>query len=72
MYCHSWSPKNHSGKFINIKSFNIKKEKIIKIMHVTNFNERFDGRLHYNTGRRINNGFFVDLKEEFVNFEYNL
>ena len=26
-------------------------------MHITNFNERFDGRLHYNTGRRINNGF---------------
>ena len=25
-------------------------------MHVTNFNYRFDGRLHYNTGRRINNG----------------
>jgi len=45
------------NEFINIKSFNIKKEKIIKIMHVTNFNERFDGRLHYNTGRRINNGF---------------
>ena len=26
-------------------------------MHVTNLNERFNGRLHYNTGRRINNGF---------------
>jgi hypothetical protein len=26
-------------------------------MHITNFNYRFDGRLHYNTGRRINNGF---------------
>ena len=26
-------------------------------MHITNFNERFNGRLHYNTGRRINNGF---------------
>ena len=26
-------------------------------MHITNFNERFDGRLHYNTGRRFNNGF---------------
>ena len=31
--------------------------KILKIMHITNFNYRFDGRLHYNTGRRINNGF---------------
>ena len=26
-------------------------------MHITNFNYRFDGRLHYNTGRRLNNGF---------------
>ena len=25
-------------------------------MHVTNFNDRFNGRLHYNTGRRLNNG----------------
>ena len=31
--------------------------KILKILHITNFNERFNGRLHYNTGRRINNGF---------------
>ena len=37
--------------------FSITKEKVFKIMHITNFNERFDGRLHYNTGRRINNGF---------------
>ena len=33
------------------------KEKNIKILHITNFNERHDGRLFYNTGRRINNGF---------------
>ena len=26
-------------------------------MHKTNFNEIFKGRVHYNTGRRINNGF---------------
>ena len=26
-------------------------------MHITNFNYRFNGRLHYNTGRRINHGF---------------
>ena len=31
--------------------------KILKILHITNLNERFDGRLHYNTGKRINNGF---------------
>ena len=35
---------------------NIRK-KFFKIMHITNFNYRFDGRLHYNTGRRLNNGF---------------
>ena len=29
----------------------------LKILHITNFNERFDGRLHYNTGKRLNNGF---------------
>ena len=40
-----------------IKLFNIKKNTILKIMHLTNFNRRFDGRLHYNTGRRLNNGF---------------
>ena len=43
--------------FAQKKSFTIKREKSFKIMHITNFNERFDGRLHYNTGRRINNGF---------------
>ena len=35
----------------------IENKKNIKILHVTNFNERHDGRLFYNTGRRINNGF---------------
>jgi hypothetical protein len=29
----------------------------LKILHLTNFNRRFDGRLQYNTGRRLNNGF---------------
>ena len=38
-----------------INSDNIKKR--YKILHVTNFNERHNGRLFYNTGRRINNGF---------------
>ena len=33
------------------------KSRPLKIMHITNFNERFNGRLHYNTGRRFNNGF---------------
>ncbi len=33
------------------------KNKKYKILHVTNFNERHNGRLFYNTGTRINNGF---------------
>ena len=41
----------------NINLFNIKKNHILKIMHITNFNQRFNGRLHYNTGTRLNNGF---------------
>ena len=28
----------------------------LKIIHITNFNERHNGRLFYNSGRRINNG----------------
>ncbi len=32
------------------------KQKSLRILHVTNFNERLDGRLFFNTGRRINNG----------------
>tara|TARA_B110001452_G_scaffold145913_1_gene121305 strand:+ start:265 stop:2388 length:2124 start_codon:yes stop_codon:yes gene_type:complete len=41
----------------SLNMFNIKKDIILKIIHITNFNERFNGRLHYNTGRRLNNGF---------------
>jgi glycosyltransferase involved in cell wall biosynthesis len=37
--------------------FNLKKNKSLRILHVTNFNERHDGRLFFNTGRRLNNGF---------------
>jgi len=37
--------------------FDIKKNKVLKILHITNFNSRFDGRLHYNTSKRLNNGF---------------
>ena len=29
----------------------------LRILHITNFNVRHNGRLFYNTGRRINNGF---------------
>ena len=54
------------GKFIlnlNNKS-NVKK---LKILHVTNFNERHNGRLFYNTGKRINNG-FVRLNHSVLEF----
>ena len=47
-------------KVITHKKINlifIEKKLPIKILHITNFNYRFSGRLHYNTGRRINNGF---------------
>ena len=43
-------------KFKLINLFNIKKDISLRILHVTNFNERHDGRLFFNTGRRINNG----------------
>ena len=43
--------------FLN-RTFFIKSSlKSLRILHVTNFNERLDGRLFFNTGRRINNGF---------------
>ena len=44
-----------SHKKINFLNSN--KKKNLKILHITNFNERHNGRLFYNTGRRINNGF---------------
>jgi len=37
--------------------FTNKKKSPLRILHITNFNERLDGRLYFNTGRRINNGF---------------
>ena len=37
--------------------FTKKKKRPLRILHITNFNERLDGRLFFNTGRRINNGF---------------
>ena len=42
-----------SGK----NNFNLRVPKSLRILHVTNFNERHDGRLFFNTGRRLNNGF---------------
>ena len=45
-------------KLLYNKFFNIRRNKLSqRILHITNFNERLDGRLFFNTGRRINNGF---------------
>jgi len=45
-------------KLLLNKKINLKKiKKPLRILHVTNFNERHNGRLFFNTGRRINNGF---------------
>lgn len=44
-------------KNIFITNQNMRNFSTLKILHITNFNERFDGRLHYNTGKRLNNGF---------------
>jgi len=50
--------KFRSEKLKIIKKFNTKKSlENLRILHITNFNERLDGRLFFNTGRRINNGF---------------
>jgi glycosyltransferase involved in cell wall biosynthesis len=44
-------------KIFNLKTFSTRKKFTARILHITNFNERLDGRLFFNTGRRINNGF---------------
>jgi glycosyltransferase involved in cell wall biosynthesis len=52
---------NSSSKTLSLKSSKL------KILHVTNFNERHNGRLFYNTGKRINNG-FIRLKHSVLEF----
>ena len=55
---------------INTNLFKVnyyKKKEKLKILHVTNFNERHDGRLFFNTGRRINNG-FIRLNHSVLEF----
>ena len=59
---HNFVAKNidnyRQEKIQSIKNFFIPKKKSkLRILHITNFNERLDGRLFFNTGRRINNGF---------------
>jgi len=50
---------NYRSKILN-EEFKPNKVKLLKsklkIIHITNFNERHNGRLFYNTGKRINNG----------------
>jgi glycosyltransferase involved in cell wall biosynthesis len=48
---------NYRKEKLFVKKFNIKMtKKSLRVLHITNFNERLDGRLFFNTGRRINNG----------------
>ena len=54
---------------VNLKLISLisKKKDKLKILHVTNFNERHNGRLFYNTGKRINNG-FIRLNHSVLEF----
>ncbi len=46
------------NNLLKINSPNInRKPSNLRILHITNFNERHNGRLFFNTGRRLNNGF---------------
>ena len=47
---------NYRKQLLNTDHLNPKISKL-KILHITNLNEKHNGRLFYNTGRRINNGF---------------
>ena len=60
---------NYRDKLDNITNYKPKtiSTENLKILHVTNFNERHNGRLFYNTGRRINNG-FIRLNHSVLDF----
>ena len=68
------------NKLLSVYKINtILPKKYFKILHITNFNEKHNGRLHYNTGRRINNGFirnnhivFALSDRDFVHYSKNL
>ena len=50
---------NYRSLIIDTKIYTNTNKKVklkLKIIHITNFNERHNGRLFYNTGKRINNG----------------
>ena len=60
--------KFRDEKLNAINKFSTKKNvENLRILHVTNFNERHDGRLYFNTGRRLNNG-FVRLGHSILEF----
>ena len=59
---------NYRNEILDNERFKSKlKDQKLKILHVTNFNERHNGRLFYNTGKRINNG-FVRLNHSVLEF----
>ncbi len=57
---------SYRKEILKYKTNNVSSQKL-KILHVTNFNERHNGRLFYNTGKRINNG-FVRLNHSVLEF----
>ncbi len=59
--------RNKLSQVYRINLLNLNKQNKIKILHVTNFNERHNGRLFYNTGKRINNG-FIRLNNSVLEF----
>ena len=59
---------NYRNEILDNERFKSKlRDQKLKILHVTNFNERHNGRLFYNTGKRINNG-FVRLNHSVLEF----
>ena len=49
---------NIRSNFLRInKPYILKSKTNLRILHITNFNEKHNGRLFFNTGRRLNNGF---------------
>ena len=53
---HNYVAKKIDDYRYTLFKFTKKIPKQLKIIHITNFNLRHNGRLFYNTGRRINNG----------------
>jgi len=62
----NYRTKLSKNDFINQSQRPISVDKL-KILHVTNFNERHNGRLFYNTGKRINNG-LIRLNHSVLDF----